>query len=81
MSEHFFGLGRGEVPDELAEQVEQIAARHDASFVRYDDPAEGPRFWFSCQNLGHPFDKATADAVKADLEAAGLADELWPPRS
>ncbi|MCY3933533.1 MAG: hypothetical protein OXH70_17625 [Acidobacteria bacterium] len=74
MSEHFFGLGSGRVPDHVAVAVDAVAKRHDAHLVRYQDPASGPRYWFACPNRGAPFDGATAAAVLTDLESAGLWD-------
>lgn len=75
MSEYMFGLGRGNVPAALADRINKIAKRHGACFTNPKLPGEGWRYWFACPNLGFPFDKATAEAVFADLRAAGIADE------
>ena len=74
MSEYFFGLGSGKVRRKTAKKINKIAGKHDACIVCYDDPARGPRYWMACPNRGSPFDKATEEAVLADLEKAGL----WP---
>ena len=78
MGDHLFGLGEGRIPDAVQDRAERIAKRHDASLMIYDDPASGWRYWFGCWNRGAPFDQATADAVLADLEAAGLAHDGKP---
>lgn len=69
-----FGVGTGRVKPNVMLAAHTIAKRHDARFVVASMP-EGPRFWFSAQNLGFPFNRATAEAVKADLLKAGIADE------
>jgi len=74
MSEHYFLLGNGRVPDHVAEAVDAVAARHDAHLCRHDDPATGWRYWLACDNRGAPFDGRTARAVVDDLDAAGLLD-------
>jgi hypothetical protein len=73
MSEFHFGSGNGRIDNEMAERIHEIAQRHDATFIAVTLPGDGPRYWFSAANLGSPFDQATAKAVTADLEAAGLA--------
>lgn len=75
MSTYHFGLGNGRVKASIVKQAERIAKRHDAYFVATTLPGQGHRFWFSGPNLGFPFDRAMAQAVKADLVAAGIADE------
>jgi hypothetical protein len=74
MSEFHFGVGNGRVNSGTARRIDKIAAKHDATFVAVTLPGNGPRYWFSCANLGHPFDGAIRDAVIADLTTAGL----WP---
>lgn len=68
MASYHFGLGRGHLPEE----ADQIARRHDARLVNYTEPNGEKRHWFTTQNLGDPFDRATAQAVLADLEDAGI---------
>lgn len=72
MSEHHFGVGRGRPQNRV--RIAAIAKRHGASFVVAELPGEGWRFWFTCPNAGHPFDRATRDAVFADLKSAGLLE-------
>lgn len=68
MSEYFFGLHSGH----LTASADRIAKRHDAWHTNYTE-RHGPgqtqkRGWFACENRGAPFDRATADAVMADIE-------------
>jgi hypothetical protein len=75
MSVFLFGSGSGEVSDELLEEVETVlveAGEEECSLVRYNDPASGPRYWFSGPNRGAPFDERMARRVFAALEAAGI---------
>ena len=74
MGEYMFGLGRGRVSDATYKAAEDIAKRHDCTLNLYQDPGQGPRYWFAGPNLGEPFDGAMRSAVIADLDAAGL----WP---
>lgn len=78
MSEHFFGLGRGKITKKLGQQVDGIAKSHGAEFIWVTLPGDGPRFWFACDNIGEPFDSATAKEVLAAVRAAGLSEKLWP---
>jgi hypothetical protein len=66
MSEYHFGSGRGKVSDDEARRCADIAAKHGARFIVADLP-EGARFWFSCENAGHPFDAAVKVAVMAEV--------------
>lgn len=74
MSEFYFGLWNGPVSDAWSEAAGDVAGRHDAHVIPYQDPATGPRGWFGCRNRGAPFDQATARAVLDDLVTAGLWD-------
>ena len=77
MSEHFFGLHDGH----LTAAANRIAKRHDAWHVNYVEPGTGKRRgWFGCRNLGQPFDRSTAEAVLADIDAAGGFDALLHKR-
>ena len=67
MGEYHFGLGRGRVSAAEAERVNQIAKKHDAYFVSVSLPGEGPRYWFSTENLGSPFDQRTARTVMEEV--------------
>lgn len=83
MSEHFFGLGTGHLPQTAA----AIAKKHGAVLVNYTDPQckcghgcpagkckASRRHWFACPNRGQPFDGQTAAAVLAAIEAAATAN-------
>jgi hypothetical protein len=72
MSEHHFGLGRGRVSKEDYRRIDQIAAKHGATFTNPNLPGDGWRYWFSCPNRGQPFDGDTARAVLGEVEAAGI---------
>lgn len=71
MSQHHFLVGTGRVSARTAKRIDQICHRHGADFVAVVLP-DGPRYWASCPSMGHPFDRATRDAVVADLESADL---------
>jgi len=68
MSEHFFGLGDGYMPA----AADEVARKHGACLVNYTEPHGKRRHWFACPNRGEPFDSSTANAVMADIEAAGI---------
>ena len=68
MNEFHFGLGEGWLPKKAAE----IARRHGAKLINYEEPCGRRRHWFAAENLGEPFNRATAEAVLSDLEKAGL---------
>ncbi len=73
MSEYFFGLHSGH----LTAKADKIARRHGAWHDNYVEPGRGDkRGWFACPNRGSPFDQAIADAVMADIDAAGGIDAL-----
>lgn len=72
MSEHHFGLGRGKVSARLAKRVDRIADRLGATFTYGVFPGDGARYWFSCQNLGEPFNGATAGEVLTAIKEAGI---------
>lgn len=81
MSEHHFGVGRGKISPRLGKQVDKIAKEAGAEFTWVTLPGDGPRYWFSCDNLGFPFDQSTERAVYAALRKAGLYDRLFPPEA
>jgi hypothetical protein len=53
MNNYFFGLGNGKVSDREAKRIQKAidSTGRSAAFIRYDDPAEGPRYWFSAANF------------------------------
>lgn len=74
MSQHMFGIAKGahlsSMSDETRERIEAIAQQHDAELVGpVNIPGNGWQAWFTCRNLGFPFDRATERAVRADIEA------------
>jgi hypothetical protein len=72
MSEHMFGLHSGH----LTGKADKIAKRHGAWHTNYTEPRGQRRGWFSCRNLGEPFDSAVAKAVLADIDHVGGLDAL-----
>ena len=72
MSEYFFGLGSGHLP----RRADRVAKKHGAWLCNYTEFDGQKRHWFACVNRGHPFDRATADAVLADLRAAAIIPEV-----
>lgn len=57
---HMFHVREGLVSAAEARRIQRIAQEHGADFFA----AEG-RYWFTCENLGDPFNGATARAVMA----------------
>lgn len=72
MSEYMFGLHAGH----LNAKADAIAKRHGARHVNYTEPRGERRGWFTCPNLGNPFDQRTAADVMAAVDAAGGLDAL-----
>lgn len=70
MTEYFFGLHQGHLP----ELADEIAEKHGAWHVNFTEPDGRQRGWFACPNRGAPFDQQVADAVLAEIEAAGLLE-------
>lgn len=68
MSVYLFGEHAGH----LGRRADSIARRHGADHIDYTEPCGERRGWFSCANLGPPFDEARARAVLADIARAGL---------
>lgn len=79
MSEHHFGVSKGRIRASVGHRIDRAAKRHGAEFIWANMP-DGPRAWFTCPNLGAPFDRQTERAVWAELEAEWLAgsDGLLP---
>lgn len=76
MSVYLFGLH----PGHLTKRAAQIAARHGATHTNFTEPNGQQRGWFSCPNHGFPFDQAIAEAVLADIKAAGGVEALTQKR-
>ena len=76
MSEYMFGLHSGH----LTGLAEKIAKKHDAWHTNYTEPNGKRRGWFSCRNMGSPFNEAVAKAVLAGIQAAGGFDALHHKR-
>lgn len=73
MSEFMFSTSRTRVTDVARRKLERIAKRHGASFVEVSGPQFGGYLsWFTARNLGSPFDRDRANAVAADIAAAGI---------
>ena len=80
MSEYYFLVGKGH----LGKRAAKIAAKHGATLVNHTDPGCGcgygctsdcwanRRHWFACDNLGEPFNSATAREVESDLRQSGI---------
>ena len=81
--EYHFLVGKGWLPNRAA----KIARKHGAELVQTVDPGCGcgygcygdcsarRRHWFSTENLGGAHDRAVAEAVEADLRAAGILED------
>jgi hypothetical protein len=67
-----FGVSRAKPTRKVARKMASIAKRHGAWLVEATLPGTGYQRWFSTQNRGNPFDRATAEAVYADLRKAGI---------
>ena len=82
MSDYIFGFGRGH----LSQRAARIARRRGATLFNYTEPGcscghgcrpdrdcpANAQHWFAGLNLGAPFDTAMAEAVIAELVAAGI---------
>lgn len=74
MSEHLFFARYGKISQAQEKAARKVAKRHGATFV-YIAPTRtwtAANSWFSCRNLGFPFDRAVETAVAADLRAEGV---------
>ena len=67
MSKYIFGLHTGH----LTAKADDIADQHGAMHINYTEPRGEKRGWFTCPNLGSPFDQATKAAVMGAIDAAG----------
>lgn len=76
MAEHMFGLHHGH----LTAKADRIAEKHGAWHTNYTEPDGRKRGWFSCRNMGAPFDQSVARAVLQDIEKAGGFDALAKKR-
>lgn len=75
MSEHMFGVSRKKPSRADAKRMDRIARKHDCALIEVTLPGTGYQRWFVGPNRGSPFDQQMADAVYADLDAAGLGAE------
>lgn len=77
MSEYVFGLVRGgelrsKLRGKVSKALESIAQEHGADFVGpVSIPGNEVCGWFTCPNLGEPFDRNTRRAVTDAVKAAG----------
>ncbi len=71
MGDFLFGGSTGKVSKTRAAKLDRIARRHGARFIAADMP-EGARSWFSCPNVGAPFDADVARAVLSDVKREGV---------
>jgi len=71
---YMFGARNSDKPTPPAERkrLAAIAKRHGAEFIEIRDANRTYRRWFTCKNLGEPFDSAVARAVLADVAKLGL---------
>ena len=77
MSQHTFCVVKKKQPASVCKKLESIAAEHGADFIWATIPGTGWQGWFAGPDVGFPFTKAREDAVRADIEAAGLTARLW----
>lgn len=77
MSQHMFGVVKTKQPATVCKKLERIAAKHGADFVWTTLPGTGWQGWFTGPDAGFPFTRHLEDAVRADIEAAGLTARLW----
>lgn len=62
MSEYFFGLGPGHLPEEINEL--DVLKEERCILVNYVEPGTRyTRHWFAGPNRGNPFDQQMADRV------------------
>jgi hypothetical protein len=91
--DHTFGMFRGSLATHAVCRIDSIARRHDARLVTHVDAQcscghgckphscrKSERGWFTTRNLGEPFNGATANAVLADVKAAGFDLDLEADR-
>ena len=69
---YLFGVGEGKVSKKTFKKASKIASEWDAYMMCYDDPADGPRYWFAGPNLGSPFDRAMSQGVAESLREVGM---------
>jgi hypothetical protein len=76
MSQHCFGIIKTRLPLTVCRRLERIAEKHGADFVWTTIPGTGWQGWFTGPNVGFPFTRHLEDAVRNDIEAAGLTGRL-----
>ena len=64
---YLFGCGTGDVSVRETMRVSNIARKHDSWFITCREPNGQYRYWFSCRNLGDPFDSKTASDVLKEV--------------
>ena len=72
MSEFLFGTSDQKPTRRIVNQMEKIAARHDAYLVEAKVPGIGYQRWFAAPNAGDLFNNKRLNAVLDDLVAAGI---------
>ena len=82
MSEHMFGVTKikGMTPAQ-GNKIDKIAKGAGARFTGpIDIPGNETKGWFTCRNLGAPFDRATELEVQAELirKAPKLVAKFFP---
>jgi hypothetical protein len=74
MSDYMFGVTRKRLTQRQIAQCDRICKEQGAKDFVYigTTPGTDVRGWFTCENLGEPFNGAIARAVRLALEAEGL---------
>ena len=72
MSEYMFGLVRGAklrgmLRGKVSKELESIDQEHGVDFIPGDETCG----WFTCPNMGAPFEALTERAVTDSVKAAG----------
>lgn len=65
--EHMFGVRRGKLTRQQQLLRERIAAKYGAWHTYASIPGTGMQSWFSCRNMGSPFNENVAKAVLGEL--------------
>lgn len=73
MSDTFcFLVADGHLTRQQAQQADRIARRHGAGLTEAQEPGQEPKRWFTGPRLAPPFDQRLYNAVRDDLERAGI---------
>src|SRR5687768_2150282 len=73
MSQYMFGIGHTKPLRKELKLIAIIEKEEECSFIETHVSGIGYQHWFTCQNLGEPFDRARAARVRKALDAAGLS--------